>query len=136
MPVLQPARPPTGEAGHRISVTLPHDLRAPRLARVALQELLAANGWPQSVDSDIVLSELVAHAVKDGKGTSVLRVELSAGRIQGSLTYDGAALEASEHPGARDSKVDFSLQIIEALADRVGLYEAGGRVWFELAVVR
>lgn len=131
-------RPRSGfrEAPPSASFALPRDVRAPRLARVALRDLLASRGWSQADDADLVLSELVANAVVHGVGQITLTLWLAAGRIHGEVADRGSGIQpppADRNHGLVGTR---GLGIVDALTDRWGVADGASRVWFEFASPR
>jgi anti-sigma regulatory factor (Ser/Thr protein kinase) len=114
--------------------TLPRDECAPRLARIALRDLVESHGWPHSGDAELVVSELIANAVEHGVGRITLTLWLAEGRIHGEVTDAGTGAPASPAGHADDSIGGRGLMIVGALCDRWGSAEKTSRVWFEIAV--
>lgn len=115
---------------------LPRDLRAPRIARVALRDLLASRAWAPAEDAELVISELVANAVQHGVGQIALTLWLAEGRIRGEVADAGTG-PPPRPPGPGEGSIGGrGLAIVDALSDRWGAAKSPGRVWFEMASTR
>lgn len=112
---------------------LPRDVCAPRLARIALRDLVASHGWPQARDAELVVSELIANAVEHGVGRITLTLWLADGRIHGEVTDAGTGAPPRPAGHGEDSIGGRGLTIVAALSDRWGTAQSTSRVWFEIA---
>jgi serine/threonine-protein kinase RsbW len=96
---------------------------------------LAADLRPQThADLRIVVSELVANAVKYGPG-SPIRVEIeirAPDRIRGEI-LDGGDSAQVPHLVARPGPAGgYGLRLVDALTSSWGVHEGSTDVWFEL----
>jgi anti-sigma regulatory factor (Ser/Thr protein kinase) len=113
---------------------LPLGLEAPAAARRVVRSVLASWGMHDERwlhEATVVISELVANAVRHGGGC--LSLDLQA--HDGDVTI-GAADGSSVVPRRRDADDDGGrgLAIVEALVTRWGVHshEGGKRVWAQL----
>jgi anti-sigma regulatory factor (Ser/Thr protein kinase) len=114
---------------------LPLGLAAPAAARRAVRSMLTGWGFRDTLWLDevcIVVSELVANAVRHGGGCVSLDLQAHDGQVVIGVA-DGSAVV----PRRRDPSDDggLGLGIIEALAARWGVrdHEGGKRVWVQLS---
>lgn len=116
-----------------LRLDIPRDARAPGRARAALEEL---NGFPegQLAPTKLLVSELITNSVKygaDGPVRLVVRGE-DSGRTRIEVIDRGVGFI----PTARDRPATevggWGLHMVEALADRWGVYEGSTHVWFEM----
>jgi len=104
------------------TLRLPADASAPALAREALDD------WLSGVDADVrrdarsVISELVAHAVREGASPLELSVQARGGRARVEVSDPGVGA-GPPPPGY------WSQRIIAGLAD---VHGDDTHVWFEL----
>jgi anti-sigma regulatory factor (Ser/Thr protein kinase) len=81
--------PPKSEASASwaYALQLPHDSRAPRIARVTLRAVLAGHGLAQLTDiAELLTSELVTNAYRHSTGPAALRLRgLGDGRLRVSV---------------------------------------------------
>jgi anti-sigma regulatory factor (Ser/Thr protein kinase) len=111
---------------------LPRDASAPAAARRAVEEI-AGLGDETVRDAKLLISELVANAVRHGDGERV-RVMLDAGvpgRLRCEVVDDGhgfvpRATTPGEHGG-------WGLRLVEDMSRAWGVREGSTHVWFELA---
>jgi anti-sigma regulatory factor (Ser/Thr protein kinase) len=107
------------------TVRLPADASAPALARETL------DGWLSDVDADVrrdvrsVISELVAHAVREGASPIELSVQARAGRARVEVSDPGVGAGAPS-PGY------WSQRIISGLAATWDVRGDDAHVWFDL----
>jgi hypothetical protein len=107
------------------TVRLPADASAPALARETL------DGWLSDVDADVrrdarsVISELVAHAVREGASPIELSVRARAGRARVEVSDPGVGAGPAS-PGY------WSQRIISGLAASWDVRGDDAHVWFEL----
>jgi hypothetical protein len=107
------------------SVRLPADASAPALARETL------DGWLSDVDADVrrdarsVISELVAHAVREGASPIELSVRARGGRARVEVSDTGVGA-GPPSPGY------WSQRIISGLAASWDVRGDDAHVWFEL----
>lgn len=117
-----------------LDVTLAATARAPEAARRALEELAAELGEEQRFSLRLLVSELVANAVRHGRQQEGATVRLVARKgperihVEVSDQGDGFDWEAyGDSDGGR------GLPLVAALAERWGLtFEGGTTAWFEL----
>lgn len=110
------------------TLQLPHDPRAPGVARATLRALLAAHGLAEVVPvAELLAGELLANAHRHTRGPYALRVRpTEAGRLRvGVWDSDprvpyGFAGERAYGPGV-DAESGRGLHILRACADEVGV---------------
>jgi Anti-sigma regulatory factor (Ser/Thr protein kinase) len=114
---------------------LPHDLRAPSLARDSTRKALA--DWGLSAWADdilLIVSELVTNAVVHGAPLVYLRLWLEPGRICGAVVDHGDALPRHmdvDNDGMAEH--GRGLALVTTLASSLGWGRTAGgttRVWF------
>jgi anti-sigma regulatory factor (Ser/Thr protein kinase) len=115
---------------------MPLSEQAPRMARRAVGAVLAGWGFGDEDWLDgasVVVSELIANAVRHGGGSLELRVQAHADRVVVSAA-DGSSV-VPRHRSA-DGTGGRGLAVIEAFAARWGVedHEGGKRVWVRLPV--
>jgi serine/threonine-protein kinase RsbW len=112
----------------------PDAVRRARQAMSALEELQADSSL--AFNARLLVSELVANAVRHGTPDDEGRVELEAKLSKDCLRVEvrdhggGIRLEPSRRPDPTETS-GRGLQLLRTLADRYGSGE-GGLVWFEL----
>ena len=128
----------TEAAGRRMQLTLPACGLPVRLARQVTREVLAA--WQLAhVEETVVLlvSELVANAVRDARSTDAITLELEVVhtwlRIEAYRCRPG--LVAPRTTGEFDES-GFEFALVDSLADRWGVRETvtGKTAWAELDI--
>jgi DNA-binding transcriptional MerR regulator len=117
-----------------LDVTLPATTRAPEAARRALDDFAVDLGDEQHFNLRLLVSELVANAVRHAKGDDEATLRLTA-RVGGDRVH----VEVSDQGGGFDWKArprsngGRGLPLVAAVADRWGLtFENGTTAWFEL----
>jgi len=114
--------------------TLERTLDAPRAARSHVQTFPGLT-VEQREDATLLVSELVANAVKHGPDDGVIKliIESGTGRTRFTVHDPGAAplpeMIPSENPGPGGGH---GLRIVDTMSDRWGVEHGSTRVWFEL----
>lgn len=114
-----------------------NDLRTPARARALVREALSSWGIAAAIDTTALLvSELVTNAVKYGRGTITVSLELT-----GSLLRVAVRDADAEHlPSPREARPDDTggrgVGLVQALAEDWGwsVEEATKTVWAEIRV--
>jgi DNA-binding transcriptional MerR regulator len=117
-----------------LDVTLAATTRAPEAARRALEQLQAELSEEQHFNLRLLVSELVANAVRHAKGDedATLRVtaRVGADRVHIEVSDQGDGFDWKARPRSNGGR---GLPLVAALADRWGLtFEGGTTAWFEL----
>jgi DNA-binding transcriptional MerR regulator len=117
-----------------LDVTLAATTRAPEAARRALEQLQAELSEEQHFNLRLLVSELVANAVRHAKGDedATLRVtaRVGADRVHVEVSDQGDGFDWKARPRSNGGR---GLPLVAALADRWGLtFEGGTTAWFEL----
>src|SRR3954471_7382105 len=82
------------DATASVSVGLPRDASAPRLARALVREEFGNHLPPERLDAlRLTVSELVANAVRHGAGPIALHVRVDGDRIRGEVVDAGGGFE-------------------------------------------
>jgi DNA-binding transcriptional MerR regulator len=117
-----------------LDVTLAATTRAPEAARRALEQLQAELSEEQHFNLRLLVSELVANAVRHAKGDedATLRVtaRVGADRVHVEVSDQGDGFDWKARARSNGGR---GLPLVAALADRWGLtFEGGTTAWFEL----
>lgn len=127
------------EARWTVTADLPGTGQASALARELLRVFLAScDRLDLLEDASLVLSELVANAVKHGSGGRPISVELDAdahGRLRIAVTDPSDQLPVLSRPAA-DAESGRGLLIVQTVSARWGVERHEGRgksVWSELS---
>jgi len=123
-----------------IGTRLPADLTAPRQARAAVRQALAAWGLsPLSADAELLASELAANAAEHagGPGIDLYLREHTAPGGQPAITCevtDTSPAQPQTQPAAPDAERGRGLAIVTAIAASNGITtRPGGKTaWFTL----
>src|SRR3954451_7161116 len=114
----------------------PAALSAARTALAALNGDLHLISSERLADAQLLLSELVTNAVRDGDGEAVeLCVGATETRLRVEVANRGASFDPRRLPAPSAERIGgWGLRIVEVVAHRWGVEpENGGvRVWFEL----
>jgi anti-sigma regulatory factor (Ser/Thr protein kinase) len=117
-----------------VSIDLPRDRTAARIARAAVRRQLATRlPREELVDLTLVVTELVDNAVLHGRGSIALRVQVDGGRVHGEVADDGGGFEREVRERSVEEAGGRGLLIVDALCTRWGIHEGTTHVWFELA---
>lgn len=122
----------------RVELRFDGGATAPRQARHAVRERLE-----HALDSDavydvhVVVSELVANAVRHGGATTpgsvIVVVTVTRDRVRVEVQDPGPGFEAPERPQARETGGGRGLVLLERISSRWGVSREGpSRVWFEV----
>jgi DNA-binding transcriptional MerR regulator len=117
-----------------LDVTLAATVRAPEAARRALDDFAPDLGEEQRFNLRLLVSELVANAVRhaggDTEATLRLTARVGAERIHVEVSDQGEGFDWQTRPRSHGGR---GLPLVAALADRWGLtFEGGTTAWFEL----
>jgi two-component sensor histidine kinase len=122
-----------------IEFTVPSIDQGPRAARDRIAPLRPVVGWAMYLDLELLVSELVANAVRyAGAGNrSPIDVRIRADRafVRAEVRDRGAGFEPPRQPLPRDDhRGGFGLFLLAELSTRWGAERTaeGMRVWFEL----
>ena len=112
-------------------LTLGGDARAPSRARAELDGFAAALLPPDRLaDARLLVTELVSNGVLHGDGDVRLRVDASSETLHVEVVDEGNGFRAVRRVPDRDG--GWGLGIVEALADRWGVFAGSTHVWFEI----
>ncbi|MEU3459998.1 ATP-binding protein [Streptomyces sp. NPDC006733] len=120
---------------------LPHDPRAPGVARTTVRAVLVAHGLRELVDTAALLtSELATNAYRYAQGPASLRVDWEPHRLRVAVRDSNPELPAALAPDP-DADGGRGLFLLDLFADRCGGYAlreepfglSGKMMWFELA---
>ncbi|GAB2625029.1 hypothetical protein GCM10027168_66010 [Streptomyces capparidis] len=130
---------------------LPHDPRAPGIARATLRAVLKAHDLTRPLcTAEMLVSEMVTNAYVHSGGPSAMRVRGLGGRLRVSVwdtdpafpvLFDDDGLDVLDHPGDPDAEHGRGLLLVKRFADDWGgyalteeLFGVGGKLlWFEMA---
>ena len=122
-----------------LTLRLPSRPEAAAAARTALAALngdLHLISAPRLADAQLLLSELVTNAVRDGDGDAVeLRVRATELTLRVEVANRGAVFDPSRLPPRAPGGVGgWGLRIVDVVAHRWGVSakDGGVRVWFEV----
>ncbi|MEV1064754.1 ATP-binding protein [Streptomyces sp. NPDC050263] len=119
------------------TLQLPHDLRAPGIARVTLRTVLAAHDLAQlTPTAELLAAELLANAHLHTVGPYALRLRsVEHGRLRVGVWDSDPRVPGVVRPAAADDEHGRGLQLVEACAARWGASALGGTagkvVWAE-----
>jgi anti-sigma regulatory factor (Ser/Thr protein kinase) len=117
--------------GRTVELFFDRDASSVAGARAAVVDELAGHFSDELVDrGELLVSELMANALRHGQGPPYLCVHREPSHVRVEVGDDGPTLEALDTSGP-----GYGLRILEAFADRWGLESAhddGKKVWFEL----
>jgi DNA-binding transcriptional MerR regulator len=117
-----------------VDVVLPPNTTAPEQARRAVDDIGAGLADEQRFNLRLLVSELVANAVRHaeaGNGSTIrLTARAGAERVRVEVSDQGSGFDWQTRPPSSGGR---GLPLIAALADRWGLtFEDGTTAWFEL----
>ncbi len=117
-----------------LDLTLPATTQAPAAARRAVEQLASELGDEQRFNLRLLVSELVANAVRHAEAESGASVHVAARvgpeRVRVEVTDEGTGFDWKTGPGSDGGR---GLPLLAALADRWGLsFDGGTTAWFEL----
>lgn len=136
--------------GWSYALHLPHDPRAPRVARMTLRAALTGHGMGELLDvAELLTSEMVTNSYRHTKGPASLRLRsVRAGRLRVGVWDTSPHIPApfDKPPGAFgdpvpvDSDGGRGLYLVQQYADSWGgwplgdqLFGSGGKLlWFEV----
>lgn len=126
-----------GQGQSRHEIELPAEPTAVRQARAWLAETTAeVLDAARRVDVELVLSEVVANAVRHGGPGRAIKVAATRGadHLRVDVTDDGPGLAPRPNAMASDRYGGFGLFIVEQLTRRWGVARENlrTRVWFEV----
>lgn len=119
---------------------LPHDPRAPGIARTTVRAVLVAHGLRELVDTAALLtSELATNAYRYAEGPASVRLNWERRRLRVSVWDNNPDLPAALAPEP-DADGGRGLFLLELFSDRCGGYALGEKpfglcgklLWFEL----
>ncbi|KAK1182383.1 ATP-binding protein [Streptomyces sp. NBS 14/10] len=125
------------------TLDMPHQLRAPRIARRTVRMILAEHGLHELIDTaELLTSELVTNAVRYSDGPASVRVLWARGRLRISVCDTNPklpVLDAAQVAGD-DEDCGRGLALVQLCADAwdgyaIGeeLFGIGGKlIWFEM----
>lgn len=132
--------PPADRPEAAVSVAVPHERRAVRMARRALAEELAAAGVPEDARSDamLVLSELVSNAVRHAaplpSGEIRVRWRVRDDALHIEITDGGAGTRPHASVAALSALGGRGLDIVRTVSSQWGVTEGADSVtvWAEV----
>jgi anti-sigma regulatory factor (Ser/Thr protein kinase) len=114
----------------QLATRLPGDASALALARGAVDSFELSPGVRE--DARLIVSELVANAVRHGHGTVTLLLSRARdGSFRGEVVDDGAGFQPRER-AAGLSQGGWGPAIVDRLAETWGVARGAARVWFQL----
>ena len=118
---------------------LPNGPEAASAARQAVDAVLANRAQADALpDLRLLVSELVTNAVRHGHardGGVELSLDVDDGRLRVEVRDGGRGFVPADCKRAPDELGGWGLVVVDRLADRWGVEDAGGtRVWFEMNV--
>ena len=126
----------TDSASATISIELPPSLDAASLARQYLREHATGLDEDLVYDAQLLVTELVANAVKHGQPTITLKLRLDPPGIGVWVHDDGSTLPVVPGHAAPDQPHGRGLRIVSTLAADWGVETSpdlpGKTVWFQL----
>ena len=118
--------------------TFPHGPEAAAAARDAVDAALATRASHALPDLRLLVSELVTNAVRHGEereGAVELALNMDDGRLRVEVCDGGRGFVPAPRDPDRTTPGGWGLMVVDRLADRWGVEDAGGtRVWFEMKV--
>lgn len=122
-----------GLAAERFGTGLPHGADAPGIARGLLRTWAGATMDRAQLDTArLLVSELVANAVRHGEGRITLEVWLAADVLRVEVLDQGGAFAHEARRPEPPRTGGWGLQMVSAQASRWGISGDSARVWFEL----
>jgi two-component sensor histidine kinase len=119
----------------RVVFDLGVSARAPAEARAVVHRLNSDLDPDTCYDLRLVISELVANAVKYGPGRSIhVEIEVDGrDRVRGGVTDGGAGPLEIPHIVARPGPAGgYGMRVVDAVTSCWGVREGSTGVWFEL----
>jgi serine/threonine-protein kinase RsbW len=119
---------------HTLSLELPREEDAPRLARDALARFDHDLPDDREQAAQLLISELVTNAVKySGTGDVHLELCSNPATFRAEVIDEGSGFEpVPRDTSDLDTPGGWGLHLVEELSDRWGAYEGSTHVWFEL----
>ncbi|WP_328537990.1 ATP-binding protein [Streptomyces sp. NBC_00344] len=121
------------------TLQLPHDPRAPGIARKTLREVLRSHGMAQLTDTtELLTSELVTNAYRHSRGSYGLRLRaMGADRVRLAVWDSNPTVPAPfGPPPGGNAEYGRGLFLVRMCAERWGAYVLGGGgkvLWAECA---
>jgi anti-sigma regulatory factor (Ser/Thr protein kinase) len=126
--------PASAEMPTEISLPLPRQAAAAKVARRAIRDRLAHRlGAERTHDLSLLVTELVTNAVVHGQGSITLKIRVDDGNVYGEVIDEGGGFEHELRERGADEVGGRGLAIVDALSSRWGIHEGTTHVWFELA---
>ena len=121
-------------AVHLLALTraLPRSPASVALARRELRRLGASLATDRLGDLELVVTELVTHALVHGRGVVRLDLALTPFGVAGHVLDDGPGFAYEPHVPAPEEPDGRGLRIVDALTTRWGVEPGRSLVWFEL----
>ena len=114
-------------------LTLPQDVRAPRIARLTLNEWFTTSLTDDEFDTaKLLVSELVTNALLHGQGTITLRAHLDDDRLLVEVMDEGPGFERPVRDPDFEMIGGWGLAVVDSESSRWGIDEGATHVWFEL----
>jgi anti-sigma regulatory factor (Ser/Thr protein kinase) len=115
-------------------ISLPRSSAAPAAARSVVRDLLVSRSWGRRAvgDAELVVSELVANAIRHGEGEVRLRLIVQGSTLAGEVVDEGTGIEQEVRAVGVDEFGGRGLQIVATLATQWGIHEGSSHVWFEI----
>jgi anti-sigma regulatory factor (Ser/Thr protein kinase) len=116
-----------------ITTTLPRSPGSARLARHVVTECTEGLGRELRENAVLLTSELVANALKHGKGVVTLRVVHESKDLLVEVADEGrGAIEMTPKPSSLGG---WGLRVVDRLAADWGVRQGSTRVWFRLSLI-
>jgi anti-sigma regulatory factor (Ser/Thr protein kinase) len=117
-----------------LSIDIPRDPTAPRIARSAvagLSDRVAADVLP---DVKLLVSELITNSVKyGGEGALCLKVDVDGPRkLRAEVIDQGVGFVPVARSRPATEVGGWGLHLVQTLSNRWGVHEGSTHVWFEI----
>jgi anti-sigma regulatory factor (Ser/Thr protein kinase) len=117
----------------RLQIQLPRARVAPGNARRALRNLCADHVEADLlVDAELLVSELVTNALRQGVGDIRLSARVDDDRLVVEVIDEGSGFEHDLRCHDFEQLGGWGLDIVDDLSSRWGVHEGTTHVWFEL----
>jgi anti-sigma regulatory factor (Ser/Thr protein kinase) len=117
---------------NEITTTLPRSPGSARLARDVMTECTEGLSHDLREEALLLTSELVANALRHGKGVVTLRVDLEPRDLIVEVADQGHG--AIEMPPKPTSLGGWGLRVVDEIATDWGVRRGSTRVWFRLSM--
>jgi len=115
-----------------LHLSLASRLDAPHKARAAVTEIERAVDPMTAAKTRLLVSELVANAIRHGEGRVTVDVETSPGGLRAEVTDQGHGFAPPSGDPGLHAESGRGLVLLKRLADSWGVSKGSAAVWFEL----